>query len=95
MAIVIMGLGNPGTEYEKTRHNAGRMAVELLAKQEKFEDFVFNKKANALITEGKIGKEKVVLVLPETMMNKSGQSAAALVKSVKAAKRAGGHSRRP
>lgn len=86
MAIVIMGLGNPGTEYEKTRHNAGRMAVELLAKQEKFEDFVLNKKANALITEGKIGKEKVVLALPETMMNKSGQSASALVKSVKAAK---------
>lgn len=86
MAIIIMGLGNPGTEYEKTRHNAGRMAVELLAKQEEFDDFVFNKKANALIAEGKIGKEKVTLVLPETMMNNSGKSAAALVKSIKAAK---------
>ena len=81
-----MGLGNPGKEYEHTRHNAGRMAVELLAKKEDFDDFVFNKKANALIAEGKIGKEKVTLVLPETFMNSSGKSASALVKSVKAAK---------
>ena len=86
MAIVIMGLGNPGKEYEKTRHNAGRMAVQLLAKQEGFDDFVLNKKADALISEGKIGKEKVTLALPETFMNKSGKSAQALVKSVKAAK---------
>lgn len=86
MATIIVGLGNPGTEYAKTRHNAGRMAVQLLAKQEKFEDFVFNKKANALVTEGKIGKEKATLVLPETMMNNSGKSAVAFVKSVKAAK---------
>lgn len=91
-----MGLGNPGKEYEKTRHNAGRMAVELLAKQEGFDEFVLNKKAEALVTEGEIGpysakaskgkKEKVTLVLPETYMNKSGKSAIALVKSVKAAK---------
>jgi PTH1 family peptidyl-tRNA hydrolase len=52
MSIVIVGLGNPGKEYEKTRHNAGPQAVELLAKQEGFDDFVFNKKANALVSEG-------------------------------------------
>src|SRR5260221_14226972 len=86
MSIVIVGLGNPGKEYEKTRHNAGRSAVSLLAKQEGFDDFVFNKKANALVAEGKIGKEKVTLVLPETMMNASGKAVAAFVKSVKAAK---------
>lgn len=86
MAIVMVGLGNPGKEYEHTRHNAGRAAVELLAKQEKFDDFVFNKKAEGLVIEGKIGKEKVTLVLPETFMNKSGKSVMAFVKSVKAAK---------
>jgi PTH1 family peptidyl-tRNA hydrolase len=86
MALVIVGLGNPGKEYEKTRHNAGRMVVELLAKQEGFEPFVFKKGANALITEGKIGGEKAVLALPETMMNLSGKSVSALVKSPKAAK---------
>ena len=85
MAIVIVGLGNPGKEYEKTRHNAGRMAVELLAKQEGFDEFVFNKKAHALVSEGKLGKEKAVLVLPETYVNLSGKAVAHFVKSVKAA----------
>ncbi len=83
---VIVGLGNPGKEYEKTRHNAGRTTVQLLAKQEGFDDFVFNKKANALVAEGKIGKAKATLVLPETMMNNSGKAVMQFVKSVKAAK---------
>ncbi|MDE1919688.1 MAG: aminoacyl-tRNA hydrolase [Patescibacteria group bacterium] len=86
MAIVVAGLGNPGKEYEKTRHNAGRSAVELLAKQEGLEDFVFNKSANALVAKGAIGGENAVLVLPETMMNLSGKAVAAFVKSPKAAK---------
>ncbi len=86
MTTIIVGLGNPGKEYEKTRHNAGRNAVELVAKNEKFEDFIFNKKVNALITKGEIGKEGVTLVLPETMMNNSGKAVCQLVKSVKAAK---------
>lgn len=80
-----MGLGNPGGEYAKTRHNAGRMVVELVAKQEGFDDFVMKKGAQALISEGKIGKEKTILVLPETMMNLSGKSAAGVIKSKKAA----------
>lgn len=86
MAFVIIGLGNPGKEYEKTRHNAGRMAVELIAKQEGFPAFVDRKTAGALVSEGTIDGEKVVLVLPETYMNKSGKAAAAFVKSVRAAK---------
>ncbi len=85
-AFVIVGLGNPGKEYEKTRHNAGRLAVELFAKQEGFEPFVYKKTADALVSEGTVGKEKVVLVLPETFMNKSGKSVMAFVKSVKGAK---------
>lgn len=85
MAVVIVGLGNPGKEYEKTRHNTGRMAVQLLAKQEKFDELVFNKKAHALVSEGRIGKEKVTLVLPETYVNLSGKAVAHFVKSVKAA----------
>lgn len=86
MAYVIVGLGNPGKEYEKTRHNAGRMAVELLAKQEGFDEFEYKKTADALVSEGSIDGEKVVLVLPETFMNKSGKSVMAFIKSVKAAK---------
>jgi len=87
MPTVIMGLGNPGSEYAKTRHNAGRMAVELIAKQEDFEEFTFKKVANALVTQGSIDGEKVTLVLPETYMNHSGKSAPHFVKSIKAAQK--------
>ena len=86
MSIVIVGLGNPGKEYEKTRHNAGRNAVELVAKNGGFDDFIFNKTANALVNKGSIGGENVTLVLPETMMNASGKAVSAFVKSPKAAK---------
>lgn len=86
MSFVIVGLGNPGKEYEKTRHNAGRMVVEKLAKEEGFPEFVLNKKAEALVSVGTVGGKKVTLVLPETYMNKSGKSIPAFVKSVKAAK---------
>ena len=54
MALVMVGLGNPGKEYEKTRHNAGRMAVELIATHEGFEEFVFNKTAKAFVSKGAI-----------------------------------------
>lgn len=87
MAYVIVGLGNSGKEYEKTRHNAGRMVVEKLAKDHDFPAFMLRKGANALISEGEIAGEKVVLVLPETMMNLSGKSVMAVVKSPKAAKK--------
>ena len=86
MALVIVGLGNPGKEYEKTRHNAGRSAVELVAKQEGIGEFVFNKTANALVGKSAVGGENTTLVLPETMMKLSGKAVAAFVKSPKAAK---------
>jgi peptidyl-tRNA hydrolase, PTH1 family len=86
MALVIVGLGNPGKEYEKTRHNAGRNAVELVAKNEDFGEFVFNKTSNAFISKGAIGSENVTLVLPETFVNLSGKAVATFIKSPKAAK---------
>ncbi|MFA5997995.1 MAG: aminoacyl-tRNA hydrolase [Candidatus Paceibacterota bacterium] len=86
MALVIVGLGNPGKEYEKTRHNAGRNAVELIAKNNGFDDFVFNKTVKALVSKGAIEGENATLVLPETMMNLSGKAVVAFVKSPKAAK---------
>ncbi|MDO8231655.1 MAG: aminoacyl-tRNA hydrolase [bacterium] len=86
MAIVVVGLGNPGKEYEKTRHNAGRDAVEALAKSEGFDEFVFNKTSNALVSKGVIDGENAMLVLPETMMNLSGKAVSAFVKTPKAGK---------
>jgi PTH1 family peptidyl-tRNA hydrolase len=87
MAYVIIGLGNPGKEYEKTRHNAGRMAVELFAKQEGFGDFALRKTAQANVAEGSLDGEKVQLVIPEVYMNHSGKAAPSFVKSVKAAQK--------
>lgn len=86
MAIVIVGLGNPGKEYEATRHNAGRAVAALLVKEEGFDDLVLNKAAKALVAKGAVEGENVTIVLPETMMNLSGKAVTAFVKSPKAAK---------
>ncbi|HYE23311.1 MAG TPA: aminoacyl-tRNA hydrolase [Candidatus Paceibacterota bacterium] len=87
MAYVVIGLGNPGGEYAKTRHNAGRMAVELLQKELGFPEFSLKKTAQAYVSEGSIDGEKVVLVIPDVYMNHSGKAAPAFVKSVPAAKK--------
>lgn len=76
---LIVGLGNPGIDYEKTRHNAGFMAVDQLAEFFHFSEFKKADKFNALISEGEIALEKTLLVKPLTFMNLSGQSVQALV----------------
>jgi peptidyl-tRNA hydrolase, PTH1 family len=86
MATIIVGLGNPGSEYEKTRHNAGRDVVKLFAKQEGFDEFKENKVSKSLVAKGSVDGENVTLVLPETMMNLSGKAVSAFVKSPKAGK---------
>jgi len=83
--FVFVGLGNPGDEYEGTRHNTGRDALLYFAENKSFPDFEFDKKLNALVSDGVIGKKKVKLVLPETFMNKSGLAVRQLVTSVKKA----------
>ncbi len=85
MSVFIVGLGNTGGEYAKTRHNAGRMAVEFLAKKEGVDDFKLKKTANALVVTDSICNAKTSLILPETMMNLSGKSVCTFVKSKKSA----------
>jgi len=85
MKHIIVGLGNPGEDYEGSRHNAGRFCVQKFQEQNKFDAWLENKKTKALISEGSIGKNKVLLLLPETFMNRSGNAVSAYVKSVKAA----------
>ena len=80
---LIIGLGNPGQEYSGTRHNAGREIVEAFGKKMDFSTFRFEKKWNTDIAEGAMGKEKVVLALPNTLMNKSGVAAGALTRFFK------------
>lgn len=86
MTTVIVGLGNMGTEYAKTRHNAGRLVVESFASEYGFDEFALKKAANASVTSGVLDGEKVQLVLPEVYMNHSGKGVTSFVKSVKAAK---------
>lgn len=85
MAWVIVGLGNPGTEYENTRHNAGRMAVEYFAKKNELREWKEDKKNELTVAKGAVGKHLFVLLLPDTYMNKSGSAVLKYVKSVKAA----------
>jgi PTH1 family peptidyl-tRNA hydrolase len=82
---IIVGLGNPGQEYETTRHNAGRIILEAIRKNFLGENWEYNKIYDALISEIKIGKEKVMLIEPETFMNKSGISIKKLVTNKKKA----------
>lgn len=81
MTYIIAGLGNPGDEYKETRHNTGRIMVEALAKHLEIDpsEFSFDKKLNATCAETKIGKEKALLVMPETFMNNSGKAIGPLV----------------
>ncbi|MEK7132536.1 MAG: aminoacyl-tRNA hydrolase [Patescibacteria group bacterium] len=87
MAWVIVGLGNPGDEFEGTRHNTGRMAVEDFARTAKLSEWRGDKKSKSLVSRGLIGKTLVALVLPNTFMNKSGLAVSKFVKSAKSAER--------
>ncbi|CAM3096373.1 aminoacyl-tRNA hydrolase [Paenibacillus sediminis] len=78
----IVGLGNPGSEYEKTRHNVGFMAIDRLADRHGIS--VKQNKCKALIGEGNIGGSKVVLIKPMTYMNLSGESVRAFMDYYKA-----------
>ncbi|PIZ74223.1 aminoacyl-tRNA hydrolase [Candidatus Peregrinibacteria bacterium CG_4_10_14_0_2_um_filter_43_11] len=71
---LLIGLGNPGKEYESTRHNAGFMAMDHLANHFGCEAFRFFDKHKAELTTGQIGGEKVILVKPKTYMNLSGEA---------------------
>jgi len=87
MAWVIVGLGNPGEEYDSTRHNAGRMAVEFFAKSAGLNSFKADVRKKATTGGGLVGKTAVASVLPDTFMNKSGSAVAKYVKNQKAAER--------
>lgn len=69
---VIVGLGNPGKQYEHTRHNVGFDVIDFLAKE--FDISVTKIKHKALIGAGRVNNKKVLLVKPQTYMNLSGET---------------------
>lgn len=79
---VIVGLGNPGDEYARTRHNIGWIAVAAIARRHGLE--FSGKRANARIAEGQIGGQRVALARPQTYMNNSGQAVVGLCQWYKA-----------
>ena len=70
VSYIIAGLGNPGAQYAKTRHNVGFVAIDYIA--EKLGVRIDRAKFHALVTEAKIGSTRVLLMKPETFMNNSG-----------------------
>ena len=69
---LFVGLGNPGAKYAHNRHNVGFMALEQIASDHGFGPW--RGKFQGSVTEGRLGREKVILLKPETFMNLSGQS---------------------
>lgn len=86
MAVhTIVGLGNPGDEYENTRHNTGRTLVELAHEKFRFSDWKTEKKPPMRWAKGAVADTKAVLVAPDTFMNNSGRAVAHFVKGKKEA----------
>jgi len=73
--VLIVGLGNPGSEYSKTRHNVGFMAVDYFAPN----DAIWKKEKNALTARTEIDGKNVILVKPQTFMNNSGDAVGPLM----------------
>lgn len=74
---LIVGLGNPGAEYERTRHNLGFMLVDLLARE--FQTQIKRDECRSLVGRAEIENRKTELVKPQTFMNLSGEAVSCLL----------------
>jgi peptidyl-tRNA hydrolase, PTH1 family len=79
--LVIAGLGNPGARHARNRHNIGFMAIEAIAIAHRIGPF--RARFSGLAAEGAIGRERVLIVAPQTYMNDSGRSVGAALRFLK------------
>lgn len=79
--FIIAGLGNPGAKYEMTRHNAGFLAMDLLAIEDGFD--IKKLKHHALVSDVTISGKRCLVMKPQTMMNNSGEAIAEAAKFYK------------
>ena len=79
--LLIAGLGNPGAQYAKNRHNIGFMAADEIVRRHNFSPW--QNKFSALVSEGMLDGEKTIVLKPQTFMNNSGQSVGAALKFYK------------
>ena len=77
--LLVVGLGNPGEEFAKTRHNVGAEVIELLAKRHGGK-LKKSRRDRALVTDVRIGSARVALAIPQTYMNDSGRAVGPLAK---------------
>jgi len=71
---LIVGLGNPGKQYENSRHNAGFLFLDMLARDLELPEFQPEKKFSAEVAQGQFNSSKIILAKPATFMNESGLS---------------------
>jgi len=72
--ILLVGLGNPGEKYEKTRHNIGFRIIDAFAEKNNFPAFKFAQKFNTFTAEENFAAKKILLAKPQTFMNNSGKA---------------------
>ena len=87
MSYTIVGLGNPGDEYKKSRHNTGAMVVEHFARTHKADDWESDKKLRAQKTTASLGGKNIRLVLPQTFMNRSGSAVKSFISTARKAEK--------
>ena len=80
---LIVGLGNPGRKYTKTRHNAGFLFLDFLSDEELLPDFKLREKFHASISTATLENGDAVFAKPQTFMNESGRAVQALLKFYK------------
>jgi len=83
--LLFVGLGNPGKEYDGTRHNVGFMCLDEFARKNEFEPWVNKTGMKALVTVKTIGDTRVILCKPQTFMNLSGEAVLAIAHFYKVA----------
>lgn len=76
--LLIIGLGNPGKKYAKTRHNIGFMTIDEFAKANDFPKWDQSKDLKSLISIANLGQNRVILAKPQTFVNKSGEAVQAV-----------------
>ncbi|MFC1663979.1 aminoacyl-tRNA hydrolase [Patescibacteria group bacterium] len=77
--FLIVGLGNPGQKFQKTRHNLGFEVIDEFSKENGFPEFKISKKFKSLVSEGSLDKKKIILAKPQIFMNNSGKSVRSLI----------------
>lgn len=73
--VMLVGLGNPGAEYELTRHNVGFAALDnFVSKSDSMEEWISKKDLKCLFSSGRVGEKRVIAIKPTTFMNLSGEA---------------------